>query len=69
MSTISIEWLYDHFDCDDCGLSYAEGARVMVDGELALDLQPRAHCYGGEHYDESAVYRRILEHLGHTVAA
>jgi hypothetical protein len=65
---IKIEWLTDYYDnCETCGSSYAEGARVFVDGVMALDLAPSAHCFGGEHYPQEDVYERILQHLGHTV--
>lgn len=64
---IKIEWLSDYSDCETCGGNYADGARVTIDGEVALDLEPAAHCYGGTHYDERDVFKRILEHLGHEV--
>lgn len=68
MASLKIEWLSDCYDnCETCGSSYAEGARVYVDGELALDLAPSAHCFGGAHYDQADVYERILRHLGHEV--
>jgi hypothetical protein len=68
MSNIKIEWLTDSYDnCELCGVSYADGARVFVDDALVLDLSPSAHCFGGAHYDQRDVYDRILSHLGHTV--
>lgn len=68
MSNIKIEWLTDHYDnCETCGSSWAEGARVFVDGVLALDLSPVAHCHSGLHYDQGDVYERLLRHLGHVV--
>lgn len=68
MSIITIEWLSDTYDgCETCGTSWAEGARVFIDGEMALDMSPSAYCFGGAHYDQSDVYERILRHLGHTV--
>ena len=66
---IRIEWLSDDYDCETCGVSFAEGARVFIDGALAFELEPVAHCYDGAHYDQEAVFRRILEHLGHEVEA
>lgn len=65
---IEIEWLHDSSNCDTCGMTYAEGARVTIDGKVALELTPVAHCFGGDNYDESDVYKRILEHLGHEVS-
>lgn len=67
MSTIRIERLTDSHDCETCGMSWAEGARVFVDGELAIELSPNAHCYDGDNFADDVVYRRVLEHLGHTV--
>ena len=68
MATIKIEWLTDSYSgCETCGTSYAEGARVYIDDALALDLAPRAHCFGGADYQDGEVYTRILQHLGHTV--
>lgn len=68
MSNITIQWLSDTYDnCELCGSSWAEGARVYVDRVLALDLAPSAHCTGGQHYEQQDVYDRLLRHLGHTV--
>lgn len=68
MSIIKIEWLTDTYDnCELCGTSWAEGARVFVDDALVLDLAPVAHCQGGAHYDQADVYDRLLRHLGYTV--
>ena len=64
---IRIEWLSDDYDCETCGASFAEGARVFIDGALAIELVPVAHCYDGTSYDQENVLRRILEHLGHEV--
>ena len=67
MSTIEIEWLYDSHDCETCGGSYAEGASVRIDSVEAISLKPVAHCFDGDHHNESDVYKAILKHLGHTV--
>jgi hypothetical protein len=68
VSAIKIEWLSDSYDnCETCGVSYAEGARVYVDGVLVLDMTPSAHCFGGAHYSQSDVYQGLLKHLGHEV--
>ena len=65
---IEIEWLTDSYDnCETCGTSYAEGARVYVDGSLTLDMAPSAHCFGGAHHEQSEVYDAILKWLGHEV--
>jgi len=67
MGTIKVEWLNDDHDCEICGSSYADGARVWLDGDLILELEPVAHCYESRHYDEADVYRRILEWMGHRI--
>ena len=68
MPKIEIEWLYDSTDCDTCGSSYADGARVTLDGKPLLELIPRAHCMGGKHWDETAVHATILRALGYEVS-
>lgn len=60
MKDIHIAWLTDHHDCETCGSSYAEGARVTVDGVVAFELIPIAHCFGGHHWDEDEVYRQVF---------
>jgi len=70
MARIEIEWLWESTDCDQAGCSggYSEGARVTIDGKTALELMPRASCFGSDdHWDATEVYRLILAHLGHTV--
>lgn len=65
---IEIEWLTDSYDsCETCGPSYAEGARVYIDGNMAIELTPLAHCFDGANYYQSEVYDAILKHLGHEV--
>lgn len=65
MAEIKIEWLQDSGECEDCGPSYAEGARVFVDGALALDLRPVARCYDGLAWSREEVFAALLERLGH----
>jgi hypothetical protein len=67
MAAIRIEHLTDSHSCETCGSSYAEGARVFIDGALAIELEPVAHCFGGANWDEFDVFIRIMEHFGHTV--
>ncbi len=67
MSAIHIEWLEDSYECEMCGPSYSDGARVTIDGVVALELLPHAYCYDGDHYDRVDVFRRILAHLGHVL--
>ena len=69
MAEIKIEWLSEHTDCDQAGCSggYAEGARVWIDGSLAIEMVPVAHCYDSVTYDSDDVYRAIFEQIGHTL--
>lgn len=66
---IEIEWSHDSYDnCETCGPSYAEGARVYVDGNLVIDKSPVAHCFNCENYSERDIYDAILQWLGHEVS-
>lgn len=68
MAKIEIQWLTSEGgDCETCGPSYAEGARVTIDGELALDLEPHASCCSSVNYYRDEVLLRILAHFGHEV--
>jgi hypothetical protein len=67
VSDIVIEWLEDSVDCQTCGSSLAAGARVTIDGVVAVELLPVAHCYNGRTYDSDDVYAAVLRHMGHTV--
>lgn len=52
-------------DCDTCGSSWAEGARVT--GAVQLEFEAVAHCYGGINTDREDVYKAILAKLGYEV--
>jgi hypothetical protein len=67
MSALEVKWLSSVWQCETCGLSYADGALVLKDGETLLELTPHAHCFEGVTYDREDVYRRILAELGHSV--
>jgi hypothetical protein len=64
---ITIDWLNDEHDCETCGGSYAEGARVLIDKKIAFTLEPVAHCFNGVSYSEWQVYHRLLQHFGYDV--
>lgn len=64
---IKIERLSDTHDCETCGPSWADGARVYFDGEVALELEPHAYCYDGDDYSDDKIFAAILERLGHTL--
>jgi len=65
--TIAIEWLTDVHDCETCGSSWAQGARVTLDGETILEMVPVAHCFGGDNWDETQVYEAIFRHIGYSL--
>lgn len=67
MARIKIEWLADNHDCETCGPTWAEGARVTIDGKRVLELEPHAYCYDGTDYNESQVLRKIIEVLGYVI--
>ena len=64
---VKIKWLWDESDCDTCGVSYAGGARVTLNGEPLLELTPVATCFGGDDWSTADVYRLIIEKLGYQV--
>jgi hypothetical protein len=65
MAEVRIEWLTDTHECETCGSSWAEGARVFVDGTEVLHLEPQAHCMGGAHWEQAAVYQEVFSKMGH----
>ena len=61
---IKIKWLYDDYDCDQCGGASAEGALVTFEDGRKLHLDPVAHCCGGQSWSTEDVYAEILKELG-----
>jgi hypothetical protein len=61
---IRIEITDDDYDCETCGVAYATGAKIYVDGVLSLNLVPKAHCFRGTNYDHNEIIRRALELVG-----
>lgn len=61
---LEIEWLYDYYDCEDCGMSDALGAIVRLNGAVIAELIPQAQCFSSTTYDESEVYATIFNILG-----
>ena len=57
----------DTHECETCGTSYADGGTVKVDGELIIDLQAVAHCWGGQSFSQDELLVLALMKLGHTV--
>lgn len=63
MSHIRIAKITDSCECDDCGFSYADGARIYIDDELCAELIPAAACFDGVDFDDDEVYREVLKAL------
>ena len=66
---ITIEWLDDVEFEHGYPAARTEGARVSLDGEVILDLQPKLtdDLYEYADYSAEEVYLRILTHLGYEV--
>lgn len=61
--TFVIERLVDWHDCEDCGLSTAEGYIIRKDGIVIVDKTPHAWCFGDKDYSRHNAHQDILEHL------
>lgn len=57
----------DTYDCETCGMDYATGGKVYVDGKLILEKEASAHCYSGSSYSEAELLILALEKMGHTL--
>lgn len=68
MADVRVERIVDVSECDDCGFSCADGARILIDGSLHSVLEPRADCFGGVTYDDDDIYREIHNGLYRNVA-
>lgn len=62
---IKIKWLYDEYECDNCGYTSAEGALVTFEDGRQLHLKPVAHCYEEQSWSTEDVYLEILKELGY----
>lgn len=66
MARVRIEHLSDTYDNGElCGTSWAEGARIFVDGEEVTCLYPIAHRTSGQSFDNEDIMRAVLKHFGH----
>lgn len=66
MPNIHITWTTDEHDCDDCGPSFAGGARVDIEGRGRVELTPSAGCYDGVSHSRLDVFMAILARIGRT---
>jgi hypothetical protein len=66
MARVKVEYLSDTYDgCELCGTSWAEGFRVLVDGEEVTCLEPIAACTSGQSFTTEDLLRAVLAHFGH----
>ena len=63
---VRIERTSDMHDCETCGVSYADGAKLYIDDFLYVTLIPVAHCYAGKHWTEEDIMREVIQLLGYT---
>ena len=64
---IDIETNDDSWDCETCGMDWAEGGRVLIDGEEVLRRDASAHCYCGTSYSADELLVMALSKIGHDV--
>lgn len=64
---IDIETNDDIHYCETCGLNFAEGGVVKVDGVEVLRRDASAHCYAGTSYNEDELLVMALNKMGHDV--
>lgn len=60
---VHIKWLDDTHECETCGFSYAEGAKVFIDGKLIIDKVPISNCCNPLYWNEEEILREILHHI------
>jgi hypothetical protein len=62
--TIEIITTSDTYECDTCGMDWAEGGYVLIDGEKVLEVVPSAYCLGGTSASESELLVLALSKIG-----
>lgn len=67
MTRITIEKITDSHECETCGFSSADGARIYLDGTFHSELTPMAYCFDGTDYEDDDIYREVLRALNHNV--
>lgn len=61
---IEIRTTHDTYDCEMCGMDWADGGIVKVDGKVVLNKKAIAHCYGGQSYSEDDLLVMALKQIG-----
>jgi len=67
MTKISIEWTQDVYDCETCGMSWADGGKIYIDGKMVDEVEPVAYCSGGISASEDELLVLALAHMGISV--
>lgn len=62
--TYKITWMVDSYDCELCGIDFAEGYVVECPDGSTIDAHPVAACYDGKSYNDLSAYMAILAHAG-----
>lgn len=63
MKKIHLTFISDSMDCETCGMSYAEGFTIDLDGKTLVDHPPSAHCYAETNYPHDEAYAYLSEML------
>jgi hypothetical protein len=61
---IDITTNHDSFECDCCGVSYAEGGDVSLGGTTVLSRPASASCIGSESWSDAELLVMALKKLG-----
>jgi len=64
---INIEWTQDTSDCETCGMSWADGGKIYIDGKMVDEVEPVAYCFGGTSAGEDELLVLALAHIGISV--
>ena len=61
---INIETTSDTYECKTCGMGWAEGGYIFLDGVKVDEFEPLAHCYGGQSASSDEILLIALAHMG-----
>lgn len=64
MKTIEITLKDDTYECETCGMDWAQAGTVEIDGTVVLHIEPAAHCFDGVSYTESELLVMALKKVG-----
>lgn len=64
---IEINNYSDYYDCETCGIDYADGAEIFINDEPLVNITPVAHCYDGVSYRMDEILYIVLRKLGYDI--